>query len=371
MGETKKPTRVAVTGHVKSFKSKTESLLGKEYTVLPAVMMVEGSYYPYVEDMSKAASLHFSARDLEQSVNTWNGRPVAVNHPDGQVTCNSPETFNRQWVGYVFNARYDRDSRSLKSDLWIEKERGSFIAAKANDGHQIDVSIGAFGDLIPSGNNDYDFSMRNIVGDHLAVLPDGVGACNWKDGCGIRAESYGTQSKKTGETLSNKGGENAMRCDEEKNTSQKGCDEETRGQQQEKDTQMKVEAKAGAEKKRTFNLEEWLGEVPIEARSYIKDSIKAYDRNRNRYIEKITNCKLVSFCKNDLGRIQDLSLLESISELIDVVSEENKKVVEAREAKNPYDYQLKAGTKVAASNNEEYATFNDIQWEQADYSRAN
>ena len=180
--------RVIVSGKVSHAKRRPATLLDKDFSIFPATMMVEGAYYPYVEKMQTPQSLHFSAKELRQSVNTWNGRPVAINHPKGETTCNSPDTFNKQWVGYVFNAHYDSSNRALKAELWIEDERGKTVNDLILAGKQLEVSIGAFGDLKPySGTEAYDYSFTNIIGDHLAVLPDSRGACSWEDGCGVRA----------------------------------------------------------------------------------------------------------------------------------------------------------------------------------------
>lgn len=183
--------RVVVTGTVSHANKKPASLLGKDYSILPCTMMVEGAYYPYVENLETPKSLHFSSYDLRNSVSTWNGRPVAINHPKGAQTCNSPEVFDKQWVGYIFNSRFDHTSKSLKSDLWIEDERGKIVSDLVVAGKQLEVSIGAFGDLKPSKRTDpYDYTMTNIVGDHLAILPDTKGACSWEDGCGVRAQVF-------------------------------------------------------------------------------------------------------------------------------------------------------------------------------------
>jgi hypothetical protein len=183
--------RVVVTGTVSHAEKKPASLLGKDYSILPATMMVEGAYYPYVDNLETPKSLHFSSRDLKESVSTWNGRPVAVNHPSGQQTCNSPEVFDKQWVGYIFNTRFEPVSKSLKADLWIEDERGKIVSDLVTAGKQLEVSIGAFGDLrATKGSEPYDYTMTNIVGDHLAILPDTKGACSWEDGCGVRAQVF-------------------------------------------------------------------------------------------------------------------------------------------------------------------------------------
>ena len=180
----------------------TTTLIGKDFYKLPAVMMVEGAYTPYVEDLDTKTTLLFTGTELQKSVFSWNGRPVSINHPDNQETCNCPENYQKQWIGFVFNTRYDSYSKALKADVWVELERGESIVSMAKGGEELDISIGAYGDIVPvSGQTDkgieYSHKMENITGDHLAVLPGGVGACSWQDGCGIRANKFISASQIT------------------------------------------------------------------------------------------------------------------------------------------------------------------------------
>jgi hypothetical protein len=348
-------TKVAITGRIQTDGNavySTKTLLGKQHTVLPATMMVEGSYYPFVETVETPASLHFSGYDLKQSVNTWNGRPVAVNHPDAQSTCNSPDTFNKQWIGYVFNARYDEDGKSLKADLWIDNDRGKAITNRVECGQQIDVSIGAFGDLTPPAKQvhtevaDYDFKMTNIVGDHLAVLPDGVGACSWKDGCGIRAAVYakGTSNSNVKET-------------KKEVNSMEECAEV-------KEAGVKEVSKAQPV---AMSLDEALRQLPEDKREYVLNSMKNFEERRKSNIKKIVACSLVKFCEKDLSNVKDMSLLESIVSLVEAKHVEEKKEVETPAA--VADYQLRA----SAGSVEQEATWakpTDIVWDKTPWANA-
>ena len=218
--------RIVVTGSVATHaEKKPAKLFGKDFSIFPSTMMVAGSHYPHVERAAKPTSIHFSEQELQRSVNTWNGRPVSINHPDNQITCNSPDTYNRQWVGYVFNARYDKPAKSLKSELWIENERGKVINDLVSSGKQLEVSIGVFGQLKKStGNDPFDFDMANIVGDHLAILPNSKGACSWEDGCGIRAEQYRPAPELIEETNIETRGEGMEQC--QKRASMNDCETE-------------------------------------------------------------------------------------------------------------------------------------------------
>jgi hypothetical protein len=179
---------ILITGTVNCSLVETKTLFNQEYSVLPVVMMVEGSYQPFVEELSEPAKIYFSSHELKASARAWNGRPACINHPEGVGTFNSPENYEKSWVGFVFNVRYEDTKRRLKGDLWVEEGRGSFIKEMVKKGDHVDVSIGVFSDLVPSNNKESDFMLTNITPDHLAILPDSKGACNWGDGCGIRAK---------------------------------------------------------------------------------------------------------------------------------------------------------------------------------------
>ena len=85
---------------------------------------------------------------------------------------------------------YDQVENKLRADIWLDKDRGEFIVDKIRQGDKIELSVGAYGDIVNekgvSNGINYSQKMTNIVGDHLAVLPDVPGACSWSDGCGIR-----------------------------------------------------------------------------------------------------------------------------------------------------------------------------------------
>ena len=200
--------KIFVTGNVnlcdvsaeKALVSGTTTLIGRDFYKLPATMMMEGAYTPYVENVSEQTSLFFNGSELGKSTQSWNGRPVSINHPDGQETCNSPENYQKQWIGFIFNAKYDASEKKLSSEVWVDADRGGRIIDLVNSGKNMDISIGAYGDIIPSNGVaqngvEYNYEMKNITGDHLAVLPDGIGACSWKDGCGIRANDAFAEAK--------------------------------------------------------------------------------------------------------------------------------------------------------------------------------
>lgn len=186
-------TNIVIKSSIKATRTRTyaqSEMEGTTYTVFPSVMMIEGVYSPSVENLQDQGSLYFSADELKKSVESWNGRPVSVNHPSDFGSCNRPAIYNKQKIGYVFDTKFNDKSKALSSSLWIDNVRGKAITSKIANGDNIDVSIGARGDIISCPGSKSDYEILNIIGDHLAVLPNSEGACSWKDGCGIRASVY-------------------------------------------------------------------------------------------------------------------------------------------------------------------------------------
>lgn len=128
----------------------------------------------------------------------WNGRPVTLGHPsDGGefLSANAtPDTENDWHIGTLYNAQVD-DTGTLKAEAWIDVAKANKLdpqlIARLKKGDKIDVSTGYFCDEEhtsgESNGREYTMIARNLVPDHLAILPNEEGACNWKDGCGVRA----------------------------------------------------------------------------------------------------------------------------------------------------------------------------------------
>jgi len=182
---------------------------GRKHLVVPVVMMVEG-----VHAGSAGALLH-PANELGRWPLSWNGIPVTINHPqrDGMAVSvnDTPDTMERETIGRIFNSHME--GNKLKAEAWLDEE---LLAHNDSDalGHiraqrPVEVSVGVFTDQeqvegIYEGHA-YQAIARNHRPDHLALLPQGWGACSWDDGCGIRNNEKGSGAELTGEpTLANK-----------------------------------------------------------------------------------------------------------------------------------------------------------------------
>jgi hypothetical protein len=167
-----------------------EEFLGRRHVVVPVTLMVEG-----VHDGSDGPTL-YTRQELSKYPASWNGRPIPVYHPEdeiGPISCNDPQIIQERSVGQLFGVHYT--DGKLRGEAWIDEERARRISpatmARVENGEPLEVSTGVFTeDERVQGNwngETYHAIARNLRPDHLALLPDEVGACSLADGCGIRA----------------------------------------------------------------------------------------------------------------------------------------------------------------------------------------
>lgn len=164
-----------------------EMFEGKAHLVVPTVMLLQdvinGCFYP--------------AAEIGKVPEGWSGRPIAVFHPedtDGAITANSPGIIEERTIGWLFNVIFDPDTTKLGAEMWINIEKAEAISPRTlemiRNGEPLEVSTGLWTDQdnIPGiyKGKRYTTSVFNFVPDHLAVLPDGQGACDWAMGCGVR-----------------------------------------------------------------------------------------------------------------------------------------------------------------------------------------
>lgn len=171
--------------------------MGRKHIVIPVVMMVEG-----VHNGSAGAILH-EAAELAKYPAAWNGIPVLIGHPEDNgrpISANIPEVLEKNIVGRVYNTRFEGNGRNrLVAEAWIDEERLAEISPTAlqyiREKKPIDVSVGVFSDDEPVRgrwkNEEFVGIARNYRPDHLALLPNGRGACGWEDGCGVRINEEG------------------------------------------------------------------------------------------------------------------------------------------------------------------------------------
>lgn len=179
---------------------------GADHVVIPVVMIVEGV-------LNNSLLLR---EEFGRFVEGWNGRPVPVYHPEenGQpISANRPDVVDKSVIGYIYNARVDGDK--LVGEIWADPAKAervgrSEMLAALEAGAMMEVSTGYFSALEDTrgdhNGKPYLNIARNIVPDHLALLPTQEGACSLNDGCGTRptimqriAAAFGLRTNQSGE----------------------------------------------------------------------------------------------------------------------------------------------------------------------------
>lgn len=168
-----------------------DTLKNEKYLVIPVVALVEG-----VIHSSNAANPELAlASEFGAIPESWDGSPILVDHPreNGKaVSANRPNIWSEQVLGMMFNTTLDEETRSLKSEMWLNKKwmkaAGQSDLEDAFREGVVEVSTGLFAQHEETSgifnNEKYDGIWRNVVPDHLAILPNSIGACSVEDGCG-------------------------------------------------------------------------------------------------------------------------------------------------------------------------------------------
>lgn len=173
---------------------RTAKFNDREHLVLPTIALMEGVVWPYA---SETRELVLASELEKMDVRSWNGRPVTMDHPmknGSPSSANEPDVLDKYLIGTVFNAEL-RDKK-LHVESWISVDRAMRVGAdaqsvlrRAKNKEEIEVSVGVI--IEPEEKHgeykglSYDIIWRNIVSDHLAMLPeDTIGACSVEMGCG-------------------------------------------------------------------------------------------------------------------------------------------------------------------------------------------
>lgn len=180
--------RGSLTFTLNSIESRREMHANSEYLIAPVVAVREkvlnGWFLPYEEIAA------FNGVD-------WEGRPLPVDHPKREgvpVTANLPSVMEADVIGRFHNVYVDATDRALKGEFWIEINRanahaeGPAIIERIETNKTLEVSTAYFCDIEQTegefNGEPYYGIQRNLRPDHLALLPNSIGACSWQDGCG-------------------------------------------------------------------------------------------------------------------------------------------------------------------------------------------
>jgi len=167
-----------------------DTMEGRDYIVAPMVMITEGVH------KGSNGPLYYPRSELAKTPEVWNHKPVVVYHPTmnglGVSACD-PDVITNRKVGIIMNTHFDFKTGKLRAEAWLEKDRiqevDPRISEALSSGEVMELSTGLFTDneLIDGEWNgkEYKYVARNYRPDHLALLPDKIGACSIEDGAGL------------------------------------------------------------------------------------------------------------------------------------------------------------------------------------------
>lgn len=167
---------------------RNEKLEGRDYLVVPMVMMVEGVLN------GSNGPLYYPAEELAKVPQVWNMKPVVVYHPQmngKSLSACDPDVINTHKVGLIMNTTFD--GKRLKAEAWLEPSRmdvvDNRVAEAITNKAMMEVSTGLFTENEDAegefNGKPYTAIARNYRPDHLAILPDQKGACSIEDGAGL------------------------------------------------------------------------------------------------------------------------------------------------------------------------------------------
>jgi hypothetical protein len=152
--------------------------------------------------------LYYPEEELEKIPAVWNHKPVVVYHPEinGQgVSACDPDIINNRKLGVILNTTYEKKTKRLKAEAWIETDRAEKVDERVleaiKNNQMMELSTGLFVDVEESEGDWKDENFvgiaRNFRPDHLALLPDKKGACSIKDGAGFLRNEEAKGNEKT------------------------------------------------------------------------------------------------------------------------------------------------------------------------------
>lgn len=186
-----------------------KDLEGRPHLVVPASMLAEG-----VINGSKGP-LYYDSAEIGKNPESWNGKPLVVYHPEMNgvpVSAQSPDIYDTHKIGYIFNSAFDE---KLRTECWFDEERTKQVDERVYNAiinnQPMEISTGMEASLVKEKGEykgiKYEGKIADIIPDHLAVLPDKVGAFSISMGGGLFANERfiiaNTEQKWTAEKIAN------------------------------------------------------------------------------------------------------------------------------------------------------------------------
>ena len=168
-------------------KTRREIFNGREHIVAPLSLIVPGVLN------GSNGPLFYPPDELSKEPSAWNHIPIVLYHPveNGKpVSARSSGVLNKSQLGIVLHASMNG---KLTAEGWFDvdytKRRAPSVFSSLEQGKPVELSTGLMTDTVTEhGEHNgvkYTAVARNYRPDHLAILPDQVGACSIKDGCGV------------------------------------------------------------------------------------------------------------------------------------------------------------------------------------------
>lgn len=182
---------------VTNFKSlvRHDSMEGKDYLVVPMIMLTEGVH------SGTCGPLYYPKREIAKTPEVWNTKPVIVYHPAAGESACTPDILTNRKIGTIMNAvvkdglAEDGETKGIQlhAEAWLEEPRIKKVDERVMNAIEnemvMELSTGLYTDneeVEGEWNGEpYSAIARNYRPDHLAILPDLVGACSVADGAGF------------------------------------------------------------------------------------------------------------------------------------------------------------------------------------------
>jgi hypothetical protein len=191
---------------LKSHALRTEMFEGREHVVVPLILLVEGVHE------GSGGPVYYPPEELADTPEVWDGTPITVGHPiDGRgnpVSAQVPQVLETRSIGRVFHSSYDPAITGVRAEGYIDKQKTIAIdgrlLAMIENGDAIELSTGVFTNDDGSPGNwkgeKFAATATNYRPNHVALLPDAVGACSVADGCGVRLNQEEVPMEEESET---------------------------------------------------------------------------------------------------------------------------------------------------------------------------
>jgi hypothetical protein len=174
-------------------ETRKETLNGREFLVAPITLLVpgilNGSHGP----------LLYPPEEVQNSVKKWCGVPIVVYHPtyNGEpISARTPQGAVNT-VGVLYNCVYNG---KLIAEGWFDVELLRRTDIRVYEAiinkNKVEVSTGLYTKNVINENYEYPVA-TSFEPDHLAILPDQIGACSVEDGCGVNNSKGNKMNKNT------------------------------------------------------------------------------------------------------------------------------------------------------------------------------